>query len=76
MPRALVSPKEYRDFAAQGLRWAARAKGEEHKSVMLRMADHCLRTAQALEGAGTYRGVPSGAPLASTPQARDDARQR
>ena len=48
---ALTSPKEYRDFAAQCLRWAARAKSEEHRSVMLNMAHHWMQTAQKLERA-------------------------
>jgi hypothetical protein len=49
MRSALASPKEYRDFAAQCLRWAAHAKQEEHKNMMLQMADHWMRTAQKLE---------------------------
>jgi hypothetical protein len=47
---ATLSPKEYRDFAAQCLRWAARAKSEEHKSAMLNMAHHWMQTAQKMEG--------------------------
>jgi hypothetical protein len=76
MRSAFLSPKEYRDFAAQCLRWAARAKREEHKNMMLQMADHWMQTAQKLERADTYRCVPSGARLASTPTPQDDARQK
>jgi hypothetical protein len=47
-----ISPKEYRLFAAQCLRWASRAKSEAHKSVMLDMAHHWMQTAQDLEHAG------------------------
>jgi hypothetical protein len=70
----VLSPKEYRDFAAQCLRWAARAKREEHKNMMLQMADHWMQTAQTLERVDTC--VPSGARLASTPTPQDDARQK
>src|SRR5262249_45924943 len=76
MRSAFLSPKEYRDFAAQCLRWAARAKREEHKNVMLQMADHWMQTAQKLERTDTYRYVPPGARLASTPTPQDDARQK
>jgi len=71
MRSAFLSPKEYRTFAAQCLRWAARAKREEHKNLMLQMAYHWMQTAQKLE-----RAVPSGARLASTPTPQDDARQK
>jgi hypothetical protein len=40
MRSAFLSRKEYRDFA----RWAARAKREEHKNIMLQMADHWMQT--------------------------------
>src|SRR6266699_1851761 len=76
MRSAFLAPKEYRDFAAQCLRWAARAKREEHKNMMLQMADHWMQTAQKLERADTYRCVPSGARLASTPTPQDDAREK
>src|SRR5215471_11856307 len=66
--------QEYRHFAAQCLRWAFRAKREEHKNMMLQMADHWMQTAQKLERADTC--VPSGARLASTPTPQDDARQK
>src|SRR5215475_7359747 len=55
MRSAFLSSKEYRDFAAQCLRWAARAMCEEHKNMMLQMADHWMQTAQKLERADTYR---------------------
>ena len=51
MRPALKSPKEYRKFAAQCLRWAARAKNEEHKSAMLKMSHHWMQKAQELERA-------------------------
>ena len=76
MRSAFLSPKEYRDFAAQCLRWAARAKREEHKNMMLQMADHWMQTAQKLERVDTYRCVPSDARLASMPTPQDDARQK
>jgi hypothetical protein len=75
MRSAFLSPKEYRDFAAQCLRWAARAKREEHQNMMRQMADHWMQTAQKLERANTYRCVPSGAHLA-TPTPQDDARHK
>jgi len=75
MRSAFLSPKEYRDFAAQCLRWAARAKHEEHQNMMRQMADHWMQTAQKLERANTYRCVPSGAHLA-TPTPQDDARHK
>ena len=75
MRSAFLSPKEYRDFATQCLRWAARAKREEHQNMMRQMADHWMQTAQKLERANTYRCVPSGACLASTSTPQGDARQ-
>ena len=74
MRSAFLSPKEYRDFAAQCFRWASRAKREEHKNMMLQMADHWMHTAQTMERVDTR--VPSGARLASTPTPQDDARQK
>jgi hypothetical protein len=74
MRSTFLSPKEYRDFAAQCLRWAFRAKREEHKNMMLQMADHWMQTAQTMERVDTC--VPSGARLASTPTPQDDARQK
>jgi hypothetical protein len=58
MRSALLSPKEYRDFAAQCLRWAAHARHEGHKSMMLEMAEHWMQTAEELERAGTSRAAP------------------
>jgi hypothetical protein len=48
---APISPKQYRAVAAQCVRWAARAKSEEHRRVMLNMADHWVQIAQKLERA-------------------------
>lgn len=76
MRSALLSAKEYRDFAAQCLRWAARAKREEHKNMMLQMTDHWMQTAQKLEPADTFRSIRSGARFASTPTPQEDARQK
>ena len=75
MRSAFLSPKEYRDFAAQCLRWAARAKRQEHKNMMLQMADHWMQTAQKLERADTYRSAPSGARI-GVDAARSFARVR
>ena len=74
MRSGLVSPKQYRDFAAQCLRWAARAKREGHKHVMLQMANHWMQRARELDRADTSQRVPSRAPLVSMPS-QDDARQ-
>ena len=71
MRSTFLSPKEYRDFAAQCLRWAFRAKREEHKNMMLQMADHWMKTAQTMERVDTCV-----ARLASTPTPQDDARQK
>jgi hypothetical protein len=66
----LVSPKQYRDFAEQCLRWAARAKREEHKNMMLQMANHWMQKAHELERTGTsFRREASMPP-------QDDASQR
>jgi hypothetical protein len=46
-----MSPREYREFAAQCLRWAVRTKSDEHKSAMLKMAHHWTQTAERLERA-------------------------
>jgi hypothetical protein len=74
MRSALVSPKQYRDFAAQCLRWAARANNGEHKNMMLQMASHWMQRARELERTGTCPRVQSGEPLASM-QPQDDAQQ-
>jgi hypothetical protein len=71
MRSPLTSPKEYRDFAAQCLRWAARAKSEQHKNVMFQMADHWMQIAQELERSGRSPCAPSRAGLASTLVPRD-----
>ena len=46
-----MSPKDYREFAAQCLRWAGRTRSDEHKSAMLKMARHWTQTAEKLERA-------------------------
>ena len=46
MRSAVLSPKKYRAFAAHCLRWAARAKREEHKNLMRQIAYHWMQTAQ------------------------------
>jgi hypothetical protein len=62
-------PKQYRDFAAQCLRWTSRAKQGEHKNMMLQMADHWMQRAHELERTGTsFRRRPSMPP-------QDDAQQ-
>jgi hypothetical protein len=71
MRSALVSPREYRAFAAQCLRWAGRAKCEEHRTMMLQMANHWMQTAQALEAAGTCPSAPSETSLVSRPSQVD-----
>ena len=63
-----LSSKEYRDFAAQCLRWAAKAKSEEHKNMILQMAHHWMQVAQELERSRTVH-FPPGAPP------RDSVRQ-
>jgi hypothetical protein len=69
MRSVLVSPKQYRDFAEQCLRWAARAKREEHKNMMLQMANHWMQRAHELERTDTsFRREPSMLP-------QDDAQQ-
>jgi hypothetical protein len=73
MRSALMSPAQYRDFAAQCLRWAAHARHEEHKSMMLQMADHWMQTAAKLESTGTSRCAPPR--LRATSSQRDAARQ-
>ena len=73
MRSALVSPKQYRDFAAQCLRWAARAKHEEHKNMMLQMANHWMQRAHELERTGTsFRREPSMPPQDGARQVRTD----
>jgi hypothetical protein len=63
MRPALGSPKEYRDFAAKCFRWAARAKREEHKNMMLQMASHWLQTAEEMERSGTAGNRLTSKPL-------------
>jgi hypothetical protein len=68
MRSGLLSSNEYRDFAAQCLRWAANAKSEEHKNMMRQMAHHWMQAAQELERSGTVRCLPGAPP-------RDSVRQ-
>jgi hypothetical protein len=75
MRSALLSPKEYRDFARQCLRWAAQTKSEEHKNMMLQMADHWMQTAQELERAGTGARLTS-MPLPQTTFGEGQSRRR
>ena len=65
MRSARISPDEYRAFAAQCSRWAARAKREGHRTRMLQMANHWMQTAQELERARTYPPFLPETPLAS-----------
>jgi hypothetical protein len=44
-----ISAKECRLVAAQCLRWATRAKNEEHKKIMVERAHHWMDAAEALE---------------------------
>jgi hypothetical protein len=74
MRSPFLSPREYRDFAAQCFRWAARAKREEHKNMMLQMADHWMQTAQKLERADN-RWIPPSARLASTPTPQETSQE-
>ena len=67
MRSALVSPEEFRNFAAQCQRWAARAKSEQHKNKMLQMANHWMQRAHELERTDRSRCVLSEAPSASMP---------
>jgi hypothetical protein len=59
MRATLGSPAEYRDFARQCLQWAARATREDHKNMMLQMANHWLQVAQDIEGAADRRAIPN-----------------
>ena len=58
MRSALGSPAEYRDFARQCLRWAAKTTREDHKNMMLQMANHWLQVAQAIEGRADHSELP------------------
>jgi hypothetical protein len=69
MRSALLSAKQYRDFAAQCMRWAAHAKHEEHRRIMLQMADHWIQTSHELERTDTPRRIPSRARPTSVPSA-------
>jgi hypothetical protein len=74
--RASISPKEYRLFAAQCLRWATRAKSEAHKSVMLDMAHHWMQTAQELEqAAGPVMNLGRKPRVSTTPRSRGNVVQ-
>ena len=74
MRSALISPNEYRAFAAQCSRWAARAKREEHKNMMLKMANHWMQTAQELDRTRTYPSLLPETPFVSR-SSYDDAHQ-
>jgi hypothetical protein len=44
-----ISAKECRLVAAQCLRWATRAKNDEHKKIMVECAHHWTHAAEELE---------------------------
>jgi len=44
-----ISAKECRLVAAQCLRWATRAKNDEHKKIMVERAHHWTHAAEQLE---------------------------
>jgi hypothetical protein len=43
------SPKEYREFAQECLRWAAETKSERHRQVLLEMAKTWTQAALEIE---------------------------
>ena len=43
------SPKEFREFAQECLRWADETKSERHREVLLNMAKNLTEAAQQLE---------------------------
>ena len=45
----LASPKDFREFALQCLRWAEEARDERHRQVLLDLAKQWMRAALQLE---------------------------
>ena len=59
-----ASPKEFREFAQECMRWAGDTKSQRHRQVLLEMARTWLQAALELESSlGLSRG---GAPLRSS----------
>ena len=52
-------------FCRAVLALGGHAKHEEHKSMMLQMAEHWMQMAEELERAGASRSAPSRMPLTS-----------
>jgi hypothetical protein len=44
-----ASPKEYREFAQDCLRWAAETKSERHRQILLEMAKTWMQAALEVE---------------------------
>jgi hypothetical protein len=54
------SPKEYREFAQECLRWAAETKSERHRQVLLEMAKTWTQAALEIERSwGLIDDVPT-----------------
>ena len=56
-----ASPKDFREFAQECLRWAGETRSDRHRQVLLEMARTWLQTALELEGSviGAATALPS-----------------
>jgi hypothetical protein len=59
-----ASPKEFREFAQECMRWAGDTKSQRHRQVLLEMARTWLQAALELES--SLGLSPGGAPLRSS----------
>jgi hypothetical protein len=59
-----ASPKEFREFAQECMRWAGETKSQRHRQVLLEMARTWLQAALEIEDG--LKLIDAGAPLRSS----------
>jgi hypothetical protein len=59
-----ASPKEFREFAQECLRWAGETKSDRHRQVLLEMARTWIQAALEVEGSSGL--IAGGTPLRSS----------
>ena len=57
-----ASPKDFREFAQECLRWAGETKSDRHRQVLLEMARTWIQAALELEGSVTGVATPLTSP--------------
>ena len=70
-----ASPKEFREFAQECLRWADQTRSEQHREVLLEMAKTWMQAALEVERSwGLMDDKPPPRPLIAARAAASDTR--